>query len=219
MRTDVTVRAYAICAKAGGCSAAPQTRDEPMARCNWRHDRADHPMNCVTFGEATSFCVWVEARLPSREEWTFAAASADVERVTGRDSLRAYPWGADPVSARRANYCDAQCPKALGSDSTDGKNLARWEKAGLIDRSQDDGFAATSPVGRYPDGATRWGLLDMAGNVWQWTSTPGPAATYEVRGGSWDNAPASLRIGRILPWPAGSADAGMGFRCVQVWGD
>ena len=233
MRTDVTVRAYALCSAAGKCNALAQERDEPKDRCNWKHARLDHPMNCVTQPEASAFCDWIDARLPTRDEWTYAALSGDTARIHSADSVHAYPWGREPVTARRANYCDQRCAGALGTDSTDGKNLRRWEAAHLIDHGADDGYASTSPAGNYRDGATAWGLLDMAGNVWQWTSTAGPAQTvqarsrdsnsltpmtletFEVRGGSWDNAPASLVAGRRLPWPGRAPDAGMGFRCVS----
>jgi sulfatase modifying factor 1 len=203
--TDVTVAAYAACAQARTCATDAQSRDEQKDRCNWKHQRLDHPMNCVTWSEAVAFCDWLHGHLPTSAQWEYAAASG----VAGRR----YPWGDAPVDGTRANYCDKRCPEALG---TDGKNLARWEQRGLIDHTGDDGYAATSPVGSYPAGATPWGLLDMAGNLWQWTATEAAGGQREVRGGSWDNAPASLRIDRRLPWPATSADAGMGFRCARL---
>jgi len=203
MTTDVTVAAFAACASAGACTREPQARDEQKDRCNWLHGRSNHPMNCVTWAEAAAFCEWLKARLPTTLEWEYAATSG----ISGR----LYPWGDTPVDGMRADFCDRHCPDALG---TDGKNLERWEARGLIDHSADDGYAATAPVGSYPAGATPWGLLDMAGNLWQWTSTEDSTGMREVRGGSWDNAPASLRIDRRLPWPAARADAGMGFRCV-----
>jgi formylglycine-generating enzyme required for sulfatase activity len=60
----------------------------------------------------------------------------------------------------------------------------------------------------------RRGLLDMAGNVWQWTSANAGDGKREVRGGSWDNPPDALRTSKRLAWPE-NADAGMGFRCVK----
>ncbi len=201
--TDVTVAAFEKCVDAGKCSGEVRSRDEGPARCNWRNQRFNHPLNCVTWPEAMQFCKWIGGRLPSTTEWEYAATSGN-PNVT-------YPWGSNPVDGTRANYCDANCPKALG---TDGKNLLAWEKRGWIDLSQDDGWASTSPVGTYQQGKTPWGLLDMAGNVWQWTSTQAGKDKREVRGGSWDNAPASLTTIRRLPWPESSADSGMGFRCV-----
>ncbi len=205
-KTDVTVAAYKACAFAGACSPAAETRDEGPQRCNWKNQRMDHPMNCVSWAESGQFCKWIGGRLPSTAEWEYAATS-------GRPGQK-YPWGDSPVDGKHADYCDVNCAKALGTVPSDGKNLDRWNKVGWIDRSQDDGWATTAPVGTYPQGATAWGLLDMAGNVWQWTSTESGDGKREVRGGSWDNAPASLVTSRRLPWPEGATDSGMGFRCV-----
>jgi formylglycine-generating enzyme required for sulfatase activity len=145
----------------------------------------------------------VGGRLPTPTEWEYAATSGEPGK--------SYPWGESPPDGTHANYCDVNCPKALGED---GKNLEEWEKRGWIDKAQNDNWAATSPVGTYPAGATPWGLLDMAGNVWQWTSADAGDGKREVRGGSWDNPPAALRISKRLAWPE-DADAGMGFRCVK----
>lgn len=60
----------------------------------------------------------------------------------------------------------------------------------------DDGFPATSPVGSFADGLNALGIADMAGNVWQWTSTPRDAASSNmiIKGGSWMDGPLELRI-------------------------
>jgi formylglycine-generating enzyme required for sulfatase activity len=205
MKNLVTVKAFAACAASKACSEAGRDRDEPKERCNWKHERDSHPINCVTWAEAVQFCAWVSARLPTSAEWEYAATSG----VVGRR----YPWGDAPVDGSKANYCDVNCPSSLG---VDGKNLVLWDQRGWIDRSQNDGFSATAPVGSYPRGATLWGLLDMAGNVWQWTSTEfGGPGLREVRGGSWDNPPVSLETTHRLGWPPDGADSGMGFRCAR----
>jgi len=124
---------------------------------------------------------------------------------------------------------------------------AEWEKAargpdGLIwpwgNQEPDDTRANftgkdTQPVGSYPDGAGRaFGVLDMAGNVWEWTSawylsdyyktmpldnppgpTDGPANLRVLRGGSWGTTPVSIRAAnRSRNAPTAQADT-IGFRC------
>lgn len=201
--TDVTVSAYVKCANAHACPSDPELRDEAVPRCTWKNGLLSHPMNCVTWSEAVQFCRWIGGRLPTATEWEYAASSGEPGK--------SYPWGESNPDAAHANYCDVNCPRALGDD---GKNLAKWDERGWIDRTQDDGWAATSPAGNYPAGATPWGLLDMAGNLWQWTSSAAGDGKREVRGGSWDNAPDALKISKRLAWPE-KADAGMGFRCVK----
>ena len=101
--TEVTAAAYSTCVGAKVCSAsavttvdfqgmAPQLRGSLSALCNYgRADRADHPMNCVTWDEARDYCVWARKRLPTEEEWEFAARGITARR---------FPWGVDDPATR-----------------------------------------------------------------------------------------------------------------------
>ncbi|NTU45867.1 MAG: SUMF1/EgtB/PvdO family nonheme iron enzyme [Chlorobiaceae bacterium] len=81
----------------------------------------------------------------------------------------------------------------------------------------DNNEGATTPVGRYPDGATPEGLYDMAGNVWEWTDSwyDNDRNARSLRGGSWLNGPGNLRCSvRFYGDPVFWADD-IGFRVVR----
>lgn len=78
--TEVTVDQFAECVEADGCTE-PST-GEP---CNWGvTGHGDHPVNCVTYPQAAAYCAWANKRLPTAEEWEYAARYND---------NRKYPWG------------------------------------------------------------------------------------------------------------------------------
>jgi outer membrane protein assembly factor BamB len=188
MTTAVTVGMYRAYAAKNG---------KPMlTQPDW-NTRDDQPVVNVSWADAAAFCSASNARLPTEAEWEYAAR-AGVEGAV-------YPWGstASPVAGGKklANVAD---------------DSAKRGSPGLTDffSAYDDGFAYTSPVDAFAP--NRFGLYDMAGNVWHWTSTKEPAGDRRViRGGSWASPPRSLRASyRVLDDPKDEDDR-HGFRCVS----
>jgi len=117
---------------------------------NWRHPRGpastikgleDHPVVHVAYEDAEAYARWAGKELPSEAEWEYAARG-------GLDGAE-YTWGDD--------------------FTPDGQFMANsWQGEFPIQNKVEDGYEWTAPVGSFP--ANGYGLHDMAGNVWEWTS-------------------------------------------------
>jgi formylglycine-generating enzyme required for sulfatase activity len=100
--TEVTVAQFRACVVAGACDAATVN-----AECNYgRADRADHPVNCVTYHGAEQYCTHVGGRLCTETEWLDACRGTDG---------RAFPYGttfdAEACNARSATATPAGDPR------------------------------------------------------------------------------------------------------------
>jgi formylglycine-generating enzyme required for sulfatase activity len=226
--TEVTVAAYKACSDRGACKRAGLVNEWPGITahekkvydplCNARDPkgRANHPINCIDWEQASQFCESVApgVRLPTEAEWEFAARGPDGRR---------YPWGDEVPSAAHLNACGLEC-------------LA-WAKANAVSLAPmyqaDDGFANTAPVGSFPQGKSRYGVLDVVGNVWEWVADwyapygkssdaprdpKGPSSGTDrvIRGGAWNGAePSWVRpTFRFKKNPA-NRTYGDGFRCAK----
>jgi len=116
---------------------------------NWRHPAGpgssidgleDHPVVHVAHADALAYARWAGKSLPSEAMWEYAARG-------GHDDRREYAWGHELAPGGRvlANYWQGQFPHENRSE-----------------------YLRTSPIGTYPQNP--FGLHDMIGNVWEWTS-------------------------------------------------
>ena len=82
--------------------------------------------------------------------------------------------------------------------------------------SHDAGPFDTMPVGSFPSGASPFGLLDAAGQLFEWTATPSGPGRFIVKGGSWDDKGCGVcRPAERHSRPAGIKHILIGFRLVR----
>ncbi|MCI0663160.1 MAG: bifunctional serine/threonine-protein kinase/formylglycine-generating enzyme family protein [Acidobacteria bacterium] len=194
-RSEVTNEEYRQFIEATGYSAPPTWQ-------NGRYPEGSdkNPVNDVTWEDASIYAKWASKRLPTEEEWEYAARGSEG---------RIYPWG---------NGWKAGAANVLASAG---------EKKQIM------------PVGQFPGGASPFGVLDLSGNLWEWTSSDykeypggvkilipdGYSNLKVIRGGSFEstgkNATATLRSGwpaTRINWPGDGTEpiySGTGFRCAQ----
>jgi formylglycine-generating enzyme required for sulfatase activity len=117
---------------------------------DWRHPRgpdtyitdlADHPVVHVAYEDAEAYARWAGKALPTEAEWEFAARG-------GLDGA-VYAWGNELMP--------------------EGRTMANtWQGNFPLENQLSDGYEWTAPVGTFPPNG--FGLFDMIGNVWEWTS-------------------------------------------------
>jgi len=141
--------------------------------------RGNRPVINVSCNDAVAYCNWLsnekvlKFKLPTEAQWQKAAR--------GTNGLK-YPWG------NHEPYYS-------------GKWYSNYAAHDSLEKIGEDGFEYTAPVGSYPQGASPYGLLDMAGNVWEWCGDwygkyraapqgnptgPDSGTARVLRGGGWN---------------------------------
>jgi formylglycine-generating enzyme required for sulfatase activity len=220
---EVTNAAFDAFAKAGGYNQDDDWSADglkwrqsngitgPDTTCTQYSKEPEQPRICVSYYEAEAYVNWrtriardgTVYRLPTEAKWEYA--------VRGPESL-IYLWGND-FDAKRLNYCDKNCSED-------------WR-----DKTLDDGYQYSSPVGRYETGKSWVNAYDMAGNAWEWVSDwhdqdyykkgpqndpPGPTRGINrvARGGSWRSTQGSARAASRYRGDPGDRAFDLGFRMV-----
>ncbi len=221
---EVTVAQFHECSENGECRRAfkdslfaqgslddaewKRRREAYGELCNERYDdREQHPINCVTWEQARDYCEFRGGRLPTEQEWEFAARGSDG---------RVFPWGDEPPTREHGNLCNAEC-----RTWREGKQLP---DEGMLSDANDAWFG-TAPVGSFPQGTTQHGLRDIVGNVFEWTASD--FELYEehpegltakqgkvIRGGAFNSGFAMFADPALrFPSDPKGHTHGIGFRC------
>jgi formylglycine-generating enzyme required for sulfatase activity len=209
-QTEVTNKIYSLCVQAGACKEPTSKGSSTRSSYYGNADYDNYPVIYVDWNMAKTYCEWAGRRLPTEAEWEKAARWSPplpVGEGGGEGEALTYPWDND-FDGTRVNFCDKNCSFS-------------W-----ADKNSDDGYTDTAPVGSYPGGASPYGALDMAGNVWEWvedwydaypgntTSNSSYGTTYRVlRGGSWFYLNLVVRSAYRGSYDPTITDDNYGFRC------
>lgn len=182
--------------------------------------QADSPVTGVSWSEASAYCEWVGKRLPSEAEWEKACRGPD---------MYIFPWGNmwDPERANTGIECSARWPPTVE---------AIWQ---LLEADlPGDACPHPMPVGSLPQGASTYGVLDMAGNATEWVLDwynwqgyedlpgrnpvgSGPPWNHAVRGSAWTDKQGEQHLVEDLSRCSKrnsshtSNDPRLGFRCAR----
>lgn len=198
-RNEVTNGLYAQCVAAGQCTQPEVVEDEndPEADTPSQHygeeEYKDHPVVGVNWDQASAFCAWVDARLPTEAEW---------EKTSRGEYGGLYPWGDDAPTCNLANgdcFLDTITDKIGqypdGESTYEAKDLAGnvWEWTS--DWYQPDYYAVAAlnnPLG------------------------PEKGELKVVRGGGYVSGPVDLRSAARMALDPDEAFNDVGFRCIPI---
>ncbi len=165
---------------------------EPVAEPEyWRDERFGRkrrgfPVVGVSWYEAQAYCAWLSELLARLAAGDGAVAEAERALVAGLPAAGALAVRL-PSDSEWARLAGGEANERYPWDGA-GQVTASGDTAAITARAnvEESQIGQTSPVAQYPQGAGKpFALLDLAGNVWEWTQTERSSGSYWLRGGSW----------------------------------
>lgn len=209
-KTETTVHKFGLCvsvdkckqrcsssgySESSACYRSFSSSDNIYKYCNYGRgdDWLDHPMNCVTYGSAQEFCRWIGGRLPTADEWEYAATH---DGTSSKGT--AYPWGDEsPTPCGHANY------------SYYSSVIGTYYYCDALSIVSD--AVGTAPVGTYsPLGDSPLGLNDLIGNVYEFMLID--SNYVNTKGGDWSETVKKISHDRSF---SVTNENKVGFRCVM----
>lgn len=198
---EVTNSRYAECVQAGVCAAPAENGSSLRANYYDKSEFGNYPVIYVNWVEATAYCAWRGARLPSEAEWEKAAR--------GGEQDKRYPWGDDspvcnkPGALSGANFapCSPDDTTPVGRFGPNGYGL--YDMAGNVWEWVGDYYGSnyyyTHPAGEWP--------ADPTG--------PETGGRRVLRGGGWFSEWTNLRVSARFHYIPDARSHNIGFRCVR----
>lgn len=193
--------------------------------------KANHPVVFISYNDALSYCKWLEKkypnysfRLPTASEWEYAASGGKNYVYPWGNQMNENNFNYNKLVAsiylkqnptvtynnpKSTNYGQSTLLSNVISINPNGgingwidhKNYTGFVYTDLFTKLMKEG-GYTTPVNQYPTGKSPFGVYDMSGNVWEWTSSQITATNgaekgqtvYAIKGGSWYANANSCRI-------------------------
>ena len=193
--------------------------------------KKNHPVVFVSYSDVQAYCKWLEKkypdysfRLPTMEEWEYAASGGENKEFPWGKRIDESKFNYNKLVASvylkqnpTVTYSNEKSER-FGESMPLNQIISINEQGGVsgwIDHRNHTGFVYTdlfekimdnggytTPVEQYENGKSVFGVYDMSGNVWEWTSTLITAQNgaekgqqvYAVKGGSWYANPNSCKI-------------------------
>ena len=184
--TEVTVSQYRACVAAGVCASADS--------CEWgtpnfsTPDREDHPINCVTWHDASTFAGWAGGRLPTEAEWEYAARGGESFTYSGSETVTDVGW-VEENSEGRTHSVGGKLANSYGLYDMTG-NVWEWGS----DYYDDDYYDRAPDTNR---------------------ENTSSAFTRIVRGGSWFVPASNARVANRSSLAPGNRHPNIGFRIAR----
>ncbi len=165
-----------------------------VAKSGGLYNEAPVDLNCpavfVDWFDAYAYAKWKGHRLPTQQEWEKAARGTDG---------RVYPWGNDPTMITKVNTSADFHPESGAA------------------KGQVDGYNRWSPVDAMPGDRSPYGVMDMAGNVAEWTASVTPRGLFKfpaICGGTF-GSPGVEVTKRVNDLDQSKTSERVGFRTVS----